>query len=122
MLWLILCALPLLAGGAAVYYRSWGFLPFAGGALLGTAVNAAKVLLLERTVNKLAAMEGDAKAASYARLQGMLRFLLTALALAGPAFANRRGLPIAVFWGAAAAALAYQLAVYTLKMSEKKRK
>jgi len=121
MLWITLCALPLLAGGAAAYYRSWGFLPFAGGALLGTAVNAAKVFLLERTVNKLAAMESAAKAAGYARIQGLLRFLLTALALAGPAFANRWGLPIAVFWGAAAAALVYQLTVYSLKLTDKKR-
>jgi len=119
MIWILLACLPLLTGGAVVFYRSWAFLPFAGGALLGTALNIAKVLLLDRAVKKLAGMDAI-KAGNYARAQSLLRFLLTALVLAAPAFANRWGLPIGVFWGAAAAVLAYQLAVYAMRLFDKK--
>ena len=119
MLLILLAALPLLAGGAAVYYRSWAFLPFAGGALLGTALNVTKVILLERTVRKIAAMDDKGKAANYVRIQALLRLLLTAL-VALPAFAIRYGLPPGVFWGAAAGMLMYQIAVYSIKLSIKK--
>jgi len=114
-----LAALPLLAGGAVVFYRSWAFLPFAGGALLGTALNIAKTALLDRTVKKLVDMEA-AKAGGYTFLQSLLRFLLTALVLAVPAFATRWGVPIGVFWGAAAGVLVYQLAVYSVRLFTKK--
>jgi len=119
MLLILLAALPLLVGAAALFYRSWAFLPFAGGALLGTAINIAKIFLLERTVKKIAAMENKDKAVNYARIQSLLRFLLTAL-VAVPAFAIRYGLPPGVFWGAAAGVLMYQFAVYGIKFSLKK--
>jgi len=119
MIWVLLASLPLLTGGAIIFYRSWAFLPFAGGALLGTALNVAKVILLDRTVKKLAGMEA-ANAGNFARGASLLRFLLTALVLAVPAFANRWGLPIGVFWGAAACVLTYQLAVYSMRLFMKK--
>ena len=119
MIWVLLASLPLLTGGAAVFYRSWAFLPFAGGALLGAALGIAKVVLLDRAVKKIAAMDA-ARAGNYARAQSFLRFLLTALVLAVPAFANRWGLPIGVFWGAAAGVLVYQLAVYSMRLFIKK--
>jgi len=120
MLLALLCALPLLVGAGALFYRSWAFLPFAGGALLGTALSAAKVILLERTVRKMASIEDKEKAANYVRLQSLLRFLLTGLVLVLPAFAIRWGLPPGVFWGAAAGVLAYQLAVYSMRLFTKK--
>jgi len=119
MTWILLAALPLLAGGAAAYYRSWAFLPFAGGALLGTALGIAKVLLLDHAVKKLAGMEA-ARAGNYARAQSMLRFLLTALVLALPAFSAKWGVPLGVFWGAAACVLVYQLAIYAMKLLTKR--
>jgi len=114
-----LAALPLLAGGAAVFYRSWAFLPFAGGALLGTALNIAKVALLDRAVKKLAGMDA-AKAGGYTFLQSLLRFLLTALVLGVPAYAAKWGVPLGVFWGAAACILVYQIAVYAIKLLTKR--
>ena len=114
-----LATLPLLAGGAVVFYRSWAFLPFAGGALLGTALNVAKTWMLDRAVKKLAGMDA-AKAGGFTFLQSMLRFLLTALVLAVPAYAARWGVPIGVFWGAAAGILTHQIAVYAVRLFTKK--
>ena len=121
MLLVICISLPLLIAGAFAYYRSLNFLYFALGALLGTILNAAKVILIERTAKKLIGMEKE-RAANYARIQGLLRFLLTGIVLAVPAFAIKQwGLPAGVFWGAAAGALVYQVAVYSMKLFMKGR-
>ena len=111
-----LAALPLLAGGAAVFYRSWAFLPFAGGALLGTALNIAKVALLDRAVKKLAGMDA-AKAGGYTFLQSLLRFLLTGGVLVLAAW-----VPFVSLWGAAASILVYQAALYSMNWLSKKTK
>jgi len=117
---LVMCAsLPLLIGGSAAYYRSWAFLPFAGGALLGAALSVIKIISLDRTVKKAMDMEAQ-RAGNYVRAQGLLRFLLTGLALALPAFAIRWGVPPGLFWGTAAGVLMHQIAVYSMKLSMKK--
>ena len=82
-------------------------------------LSGAKVLLLERTAQKVTRMEDPLKAANYARGQSLLRFLLTGLVLGLPAFAMRWGVPAGLFWGAAAGALVFQLAVYALKITTK---
>ena len=112
-------ALPMLVGGAALYYRSPGFLPFAGGALLGTIASAAKILLLDRAVRKMIGME-PGQAANYARLQSLLRFAATGAALLIPALALRWwNVSAGALWGAAAAVLVYQLAIYSMKIFAK---
>jgi len=117
---LVVCVcLPLLVGGSAVFYRSWAFLPFAGGALLGAALSIAKIIWLDRTVKKATGMEVQ-RAGNYVRAQGLLRFLLTGLVLALPAFAIRWGVPRSLFWGTAAGVLMHQIAVYSMKLSMKK--
>jgi len=121
MLLAVGCALPLLVAGAAVWYRSWAFLPFACGALLGTAAGAGKVLLLERAVKKISAMDDPAQAGNYARLQSLLRLAITGATLLIPAIAIRFGLPAGALWGAAAAVLVYQLAIYSMKFFAKKQ-
>ena len=114
MLLVVCLSLPLLAAGGFAYYRSLAFLPFLYGAALGTALGAAKVILLDRAVTKIAGMEKD-RAMNYARLQQLLRFLLTGAVLVTAAV-----VPFISLWGAAASVLAYQAAVYSLKLFEKK--
>jgi len=117
---LVVCAgLSLLVGGSALFYRSWAFLPFAGGALLGAALSIAKIMWLDRTVKNAASMEAQ-HAGNYVRLQSLFRFLLTGLVLALPAVAIQWGASPGLFWGAAAGVLVHQLAVYSLKLPTKK--
>jgi len=99
----------LLAAGSAVYYRSLACLPFVYGALLATACNVFKVILLDRAVKKTVSKDA-ASAANYLRLQQLLRFLLTGLVLVLAAF-----LPFLSLWGAAAGVLSYQVAALSLK-------
>lgn len=118
MLLVVCLSLPLLAAGGFAYYRSLAlFLPFLCGALLGTALGVGKVILLDRAVAGIAGMEKE-RGMNYARLQQLLRFLLTGAVLVIAAllpFERRQPL-----WGAAASVLAYQAAVYALKLFGKK--
>jgi len=109
MLLVVGISLPVLVAGSAAYYRSPAFLPFAYGALLGTAMNAAKIFLLDRTVKKVTEMDAD-KAGNYVRLRHFLNFLLTGLALVTAAV-----VPFINLWGTVAEVLVYQAAVYSLK-------
>ena len=97
----------ILAG--AVYYRSLSALPFALGVLLTSALNALKILLLERTVEKAVVME-EQGAANYVRLQYFLRFMLTGLVLIAAAL-----LPFISLWGAVAGTFTLQIAAYAVK-------
>ena len=108
----ILCILLfVLVAAAVLYYRSFSFLPFALGALLGTAVSAGKVLLLDRAVDKAIAMEKK-KAGSYITLQHILRLVLTAGVLVLGAV-----VPAISLWGVAAGIFAYPISMYVLKYS-----
>lgn len=114
---LVVCAsLPLLVGGAAVFYRSLAFLPFAYGALLGTGLSIAKIISLDRTVRKVTDME-PRRASNYVRLQSLLRFLLTGGVLVLAAW-----VPFVSLWGAAASILVYQAALYSMNWLSKKTK
>ena len=44
---------------SAVYYRSWDFLPFLYGGLLGALTSLVKVILLDKAVDKLIQMEAN---------------------------------------------------------------
>ena len=108
----ILCILLfVLVAAAVLYYRSFSFLPFALGALLGTAVSAGKVLLLDRAVDKAIAMEKK-KAGNYITLQHLLRMVLTAGVLISGAI-----IPVISLWGVAAGIFAYPISMYVLKYS-----
>jgi len=101
--------LLLLIAASAVYYRSMAFLPFALGALLGVALNALKVRMLDRAVGKAVDMDG-ARAGGYIRGQHFLRFLLTGLVFVLAAL-----VPFISLWGAAAGVLTLQVALFFLK-------
>lgn len=92
-----------------IYYRSWEFLPFLYGAIIGGTVSLIKVYLLERTVNKVMTMEGQ-QATNYATLQNLLRLGLTALGLLAGAL-----IPGVNLWGAILGVIAYQPAVYSIR-------
>ncbi len=105
----LLCTL-----GSVIYYRSLACLPFVFGVLLGSVASIVKVFLLERTVNKVLAMEGK-HAGSYAGIQYLIRLLLSGVVLFLGAVVPRISL-----WGVVAGILAFQLAVYNLQFSAKR--
>ncbi|MGI5935875.1 MAG: ATP synthase subunit I [Oscillospiraceae bacterium] len=103
----------LFIAAAAVYYRSPDCLPFVFGALLGSATSIAKVILLERAVDRALGMEKD-RAGNYVRLQHLLR-----LALSGAVLVLAALVPNISLWGAVAGILSFQISLYTLKMFKK---
>jgi len=112
MAWIMCILLLALIAVSIAYYRSLGFLPFALGAFLGTAVNILKVIMLDRTVKKAVDMEKE-KAGNYVRIQHLVRFLLTALVLILSVILSF--ININVIYGAAAGILTYPIAVYSVK-------
>lgn len=93
----------------AVYYRSVSALYFALGVLLGAALNALKVVMLERGVN--AAVNMDEKdAGNYIRFQYLLRFSLTALILVLGVV-----VPFISLWGVVVGILTLQIAALSMK-------
>lgn len=94
---------------SAVYYRSWDFLPFLYGGLLGALTSIVKVILLDKAVDKLIKMEGT-KARNYAALQNIVRLAISGLALLAGAL-----IPGISLWGVALGILAYQPAAYSAR-------
>ncbi len=104
---------PIFMVASVLYYRSLSCLPFVLGVLLGSLASVAKVLLLERAVNRAVNMEKKA-ATGYITLQHMLRLFLTGAVLVLAAL-----VPAINLWGAAAGVLTYQVAVYLIKFTVK---
>lgn len=92
-----------------IYYRSWGFLPFLYGALVGTVASVLRVMLLDRAVNQAVTMDKK-KAGGYITMQNLLRFVVSGAALLLGALWE----PISL-WGVVAGVLAFQFALYCLK-------
>jgi len=99
----------LLAGELVILlaYRFEKPLAFGIGLLLGCALSAAKVVLLEKALSKAVDL-GTEKAKNYARLQMVLRYGLTILVVLGAVFFREA---IGLF-GMIAGLLALQLASY----------
>ena len=114
-------ALIIITGGAVVY-RSIEAFYFAFGVIITSALNVLKVVLLERTVKKVADMDQPDAGKNYVRLQYLLRYFLTGLILLGaglvyvyvePPFIN--------VWGAVAGIFTLQISVLivrTMKLEE----
>ncbi|NLA57748.1 MAG: hypothetical protein GX855_02430 [Firmicutes bacterium] len=98
---------------AAIYYRSLGFLPFALGALIGSAVSIAKVFILEHGIDKALSMD-QKRAASYLGLNHILRLLMSGAVLFLGAV-----VPHISLWGVAAGILAFQVATLNIKFASK---
>lgn len=99
-----------------VFYRSLEALYFAFGVILTSSLNVFKVILLERTVKKVADMEQPDVGKNYVRFQYLLRYFLTGMVLlvAGlvsvyvkPPFIN--------IWGAVAGIFTLQIAVVIVR-------
>ena len=117
----ILCAaLPLLAAGGAIYYRSWACLPWICGAALGIAANLGKVILLDFTVKRSVAMD-KSKGMNFVRLMHLGRLVLVGAALVAAAFIVRAGVSPSLLWGTAAAVLLFQPAALSTKFFSKER-
>jgi len=100
--------------GAALY-RSIDSLWFAFGVLLGSACNVAKIILLNRAVDK--AIKMDQKAAGdYIRIQYVFRLAVTIAVLLASHYA-----PFLNLYGAAAGIFTMQFATIAAKIASKKK-
>jgi len=96
--------------------RFEGPIPFAAGLLLGCGLSAVKLVLLEKALSKAVDMEAG-KAKNYARLQMVLRYGLTLLAVL-PAVLFRQAVGL---FGLIAGLLTLQLASYIANIYLKNR-
>ena len=109
MLFAVLVVSVILIAGGVTYYRSFAVLPFITGVLLGAAVNAAKLLMLERAVRRAVNMD-EQTAPGYVRHQYYIRYMLTGAGLLFAGFA-----PFIDLWGTVAGILAMQVAALCIK-------
>jgi len=99
--------------GSIIYHRSFTFLPFLFGVIIGSVASISKVFLLEHAVDKAITMEKQ-QAVNYITIQNFLRLLLSGVALIIGAI-----VPQISMWGVAAGILAFQLATYREKFKSK---
>ena len=112
MIFTIGVASLVLIGAGGLFYRSYPAVPFAAGVLMTCALNAVKVIMLERAVVKAAEIGDISTGKSYIRGQYFLRFLLTGFVLAIAALAPD---DIVSVWGAIAGIFTFQIAAFALK-------
>jgi len=108
-------SLVIIAGGI-IFFRSLEALPFAFGVLLMAALNAVKVVMLERAVYKISGM-GEKEASNYMRIRYLLRFVITGVVLY---------IAVAVqfisLWGAIAGVFTFQIAAHSLRFFPEENK
>jgi len=108
MVVLILVGVFILA--SAVYYRSFAFLPFAIGAILGGGLNVVKIFLLNSIVEKTVAGDIGVTTRSFYG-QYFFRFFLTIAVLALAVW-----VPFISLWGAAAGIVTFPIAAYSMSL------
>ena len=106
---ILVLSLVLIAGGVA-FYRSLSALPFALGVVLSAALNILKVVMLERTVQKVVGLQDEQTGKNIVGFHLLLRFLLTAAVLLVAALT-----PFINLLGAAAGVLTLHIAVFCMK-------
>ena len=106
----LITALAMMAGGA-VFYRSLEAFPFALGVLLTSALNAGKILMLERTVKRAIDMEDPKSGKNYVRIQFLLRYFLTAAILVAAGLT-----PFISVWGALFGIFTLQISVIIVRV------
>jgi hypothetical protein len=98
--------------GGAVFYRSLEALPFAFGAIVTSALNVVKILMLERTVKKTLDMEDQNTGKNYVRLQYLFRYFITAVVLVIIGLIHTRSpIHFISIWGALFGVFTMQIAV-----------
>jgi hypothetical protein len=106
---MVICACALaFCLAAALYYRTFEFLPFALGVALTSGLCALKVIMLARAVQLCSIMDDAKKASNHIRMQYLLRFALTAIVLWLCAI-----LPFISFFGAVAGVFTFKIASYS---------
>lgn len=88
-------------------------LPVTLGIVLSTALNAVKVLLLERTVRRVMELETPKESKGYISAQYIIRYLLTGVILVVAAVT-----PFINLWGAIAGIFTMQAAVFFMRFTK----
>ena len=109
MMVVVLALVGLFILASVVYYRSFAFLPFAIGALLGGGLNVLKIILLNRIVEKTVAGNADVTVRSF-YAQYFLRLFLTIGVLLAAVW-----VPFISLWGAAAGVISFPIAAYSMR-------
>ena len=111
MVLVIIIIIPLLLIVAAVltFLHITEFLPAALGVVFGASISILKVIMIDRLVKRVPAME-PGKAANYVRIQHFLRFGLTGILLVAAALA-----PFVDLLAAAAGVLSFQAALLLMR-------
>ena len=84
--------------------------PVALGVFLSSALNVMKVMLLERTVQKVMDMETAKESKAYVASQYIIRYVLTGVILVAAALT-----PFINLWGAIAGIFTMQIAVFFIR-------
>ena len=109
-------ALIIIIGGA-LYHRSMPeVMYFALGVILTTCLNAVKLLMLERTAEKIVNLEEEARAKGAAGLQYLLRFVLTIGVFLAAAF-----IPLIDLFGAIFGIFTMPLSLHIWRIVSKKQ-
>lgn len=93
--------------GAFVYYRSQDALPFVWGALIGGASSFIRVMMLDRTINQVMNTAEKIQAQKNVAVQGILRFVISGIALFIGVYFDQVSL-----WGVVLGVFAYQIGAY----------
>ena len=105
-------ALVMITGGA-VFYRSVEAFPFAFGVVLTSALNAMKLLMLERNIKKTMDMDDPQSGKNYVRIQFLLRYFLTAAVLVVAGLT-----PFISVWGALFGIFTLQISVIVVRATK----
>jgi hypothetical protein len=115
MILVIIVASLVFTAGGAVFYRSLEALAFAAAVILMAGLNVLKVIMLERTVKRTVMIEEASHGKNYARLQYILRLILTAVVLIAAArYAWHTGSYSSIY-GSVAGVLTFQIAAFSLR-------
>jgi len=115
-------AVVIIAAGIA-FFRSLQALFFAFGVILTSSLNVLKVVMLERTVNKISDMDEADAGKNYVRLQYLARYFLTAVVLLGVGLITMYvDPPFINIWGAVAGVFTLQIAVFSVKFMKLEEK
>jgi len=113
MILIIGIAAAVFIAAGALYFRAYPAVPFAVGVLLTSGVNALKIIMLEKAVNKAVDMDDASAGKNYIKGQFFLRYLLMGVVLFFAAVAPDSVVSI---WGAAAGIFTFQISAIFVKV------
>jgi len=115
ILFIGITALAFIIAGT-IYYRSFQALPFALGVILTSSLNVLKIIMLERTANKVVNMQDPDYGKNFVRFQYLLRYFLTGIVLLVVGLLHYyTTAPFISIWGAVAGIFTMQIAVIVVR-------